>query len=451
MFSGDKMNATVEILPHQITREGFVAANIVKDGDMWLCQIDMEYSKLASLGQANETAMDMLLLAASVYALDKLVLRNNAPDCWHRKFVLRLPVSDAGTWGSVKNDLDYCISFLTGDSWDINFIAQEASLAHLNHPVILPQTSDAVCLFSGGLDSLIGAIDWLESNNGQHLCLVGHHDGQIAGTYGDQKNLLQKLKREYPERIADILVRIGHNNESTENREPSLRGRSFLFAALGIFVASALGPNIPLFIPENGTIALNIPLTPSRRGSCSTRTAHPYYLNMLRRVVAGVGLTNTFSNPLETKTKGEVVAQSLNQQLLEETAPLSVSCAKRGHRIHWTHREAKSCGRCMPCIYRRAALHTVGLDNELYGDDICQGEVKLDTDEKKSNDFRACLAFLMQNPTTAEISSILMANGSLDVRRLPDYTAVVQRAMNEIRTLLRDKATPEIKRLAGMQ
>jgi len=446
------MNATVEIQPHKITRDGFALVNILKSDSTRLCQIDMDYSKLASLGQANETAMDLLLLAASVYALDKLVLRNNAPDCWHRKFVLRLPVSDARKWNSVKNDLDRCISFLTGDSWDINFIPQETSLDHLNHPVMLPQTSDAVSLFSGGLDSLIGAIDWLELNkdNGLRLCVVGHYDGEIVGTNSDQKKLLRQLKSEYPDRITDIFVRIGHNNESTKNREPSLRGRSFLFVALGIFVASAFGPNTPLFIPENGTIALNIPLTPSRRGSCSTRTAHPHYLDILSHVLAELGFTNPFSNPLGQKTKGESVLQCLNRELLRETARISVSCAKRGRKQHFTHREATSCGRCMPCIYRRAALHTIGLDNERYGDDICIGEVNYSNKGEKANDLRACLTFLRQDPTIAEISTMLIASGSLDVCQLPDYAAMVQRTMNEIRTLLRDKATPEIKRLAGV-
>lgn len=446
------MNAIVEILPLQKTRAGFVVANIVKDDDMRLCQIDMEYSKLASLGQANETAMDLLLLAASVYALDKLVLRNDAPDCWHRNFDLRLPVSDSNKWYSVKDDLDRCISFLTGDSWDINFISQKNSLNHLNRPVIVPQTSDAVSLFSGGLDSLIGAIDWLELNKdkGLSLCVVGHYDGEIVGTNSDQQRLLRRLKSKYPNRINDILVRIGHNNESTKDREPSLRGRSFLFIALGIFVASAFGPNTPLFIPENGTIALNIPLTPSRRGSCSTRTAHPHYLDLLSHILAELGFPNSFSNPLELKTKGEAVLQCLNRELLRETAEVSVSCAKRGRRQHFTHREATSCGRCMPCVYRRAALHTINLDNERYGDDICIGEVNYTSSEEKANDLRACLTFLRKNPTIAEISTMLIANGRLDVHQLPNSAAMVQRTMNEIRTLLRDKAIPEIKRMAGV-
>lgn len=104
----------------------------------------------------------------------------------------------------------------------------------------------------------------------------------------------------------------------------------------------------------------------------------------------------------------------------------------------------------MPCIYRRAALHAAGWDDERYGDDICKGEVSIDADGEKSADLRACLAFLRENMDIHEISSMLMASGSLDVRRLPAYAAMVQRTMNEIRTLLRDKAIPEIKSLAGL-
>jgi hypothetical protein len=150
---------------------------------------------------------------------------------------------------------------------------------------------------------------------------------------------------------------------------------------------------------------------------------------------------------LETKTKGESVVECLNQDLLEEIARLSVSCAKRGHKMHWTRRTAKACGRCMPCIYRRAALHQVGWDDEVYGDDICTGEVDLSSTGEKANDFRACLSFLTRNPSLREIGTSLLANGSLDPSRLNDYAAMVQRTMHEIRQLLRDKGTRAIKKL----
>jgi len=44
---------------------------------------------------------------------------------------------------------------------------------------------------------------------------------------------------------------------------------------------------------------------------------------------------------------------------------------------------------------------------------------------------------------------MLMASGSLDVNSLSDCSSLVRRAMEEIRSLLRAKGTPAIKRLAG--
>jgi hypothetical protein len=163
-----------------------------------------------------------------------------------------------------------------------------------------------------------------------------------------------------------------------------------------------------------------------------------------------IGLPTPLVTPLENKTKGETVDQCLNRTLLDATARLSVSCAKRGHKKHFTRRNAKSCGRCMPCIYRRAGLHVAGWDDEIYGDDICVGEVDLASEGEKPNDLRACFSFLKRNPSADEISTMLIANGSLDVTRIPAYTSIVQRSMDEIRQLLRDKATPQIKRLAGL-
>lgn len=104
----------------------------------------------------------------------------------------------------------------------------------------------------------------------------------------------------------------------------------------------------------------------------------------------------------------------------------------------------------MPCIYRRAALHTINLDDELYGDDICGGEIDIYENAEKANDLRACLAFLKRNVSISEMSMLLMANGSLDAVRLPSYAAMVQRTMDEIRVLLREKATPDILRMARL-
>ena len=451
------MNVTLDIHPTERTEEGLALLNLLREDGQRLCQVDIEYSKLAVFARPQPKAIDFLLLSASVYAMDKVIHRSTAVDIWTRELTLHLPVSDPVAWQSVQAELNTCLSFLTGDNWTIEFSAQGSAplrprrrRRRSRRPVVPPPTGDAVSLFSGGLDSLIGVIDWLEQPPPRHLLLVGHHDPHVPGPYSDQQALLEPLRQSYQGRIKSVLARVSHSQEVIDETEITLRGRSLIFVALGVFVASALGPNVPLLIPENGTIALNVPLTPSRRGSCSTRTAHPYYLSALSQILARVGLTNPISNPLENKTKGEAIAQCRNQAFLNTVAHLAVSCAKRNRRMHWKRRQAKSCGYCMPCIYRRAAMHSVGWDDEVYGDDICAGEVNLDDAGETPNDLRACFSFLNRKATNVEIATMLMANGRLDPPRLRAYSAMVSRTMDEIRALLRAKASPEIRRLAGI-
>lgn len=446
------MKIGLEVDRSVTTKEGFAVVRLVGEPSVRLCELDVQYSELASIPEPPATALDLLLLAAAVYATDKIVLRQSAEDCWTREIALSIPVSAPDVWTAIQGELGACISFLTGDRWTFAFSQRDTALVRsrprtrtLSLPALRPS---AISLFSGGLDSLVGVIDWIETHRPKPLLAVGHHDGQIAGPFSDQRTLLPYLTQSYPRRVGKVLVRVGH---SGAGKETTLRSRSLLFIALGIYAASAFGSDVPLFIPENGTIALNVPLTASRRGSCSTRTAHPHYLQQLHSILDKLGITNQITNPFITKTKGEVVAGCANPSLLAEIAPYSVSCAKRGHKRTWIRRQANGCGQCMPCIYRRAALHHAGLDLELYGRDICRGEVDL-TDRSKSgpNDLRACLSFLKRNLSTDEIGRLLIANGSLDISKLHDYGDVVRRAMDEIRCLLRDKGTSDIKRLAGV-
>lgn len=402
----------------------------------------------------SETALDFLLTASMVYALDKLVLRSSGDDGWSRSYQAAIPVHQAKKWNRLKSTVNSCLEFLTGDEWRVSFVQRRHSLVRrkntkraksLRLPIAL---GSAVCLFSGGLDSLVGAIDWLEAHPNDSLVLVGHHDPNIAGPLADQKSLLEILRPHYRSRLSPVLVGIG---QSPNGPEISTRSRSLLFVALGALVADTLGANVPVLIPENGTIALNAPLTPSRRGSCSTRTAHPYYLKRLQEWLEGIGLNHKLDNPLLGKTKGEVVAECRNPTLLRAAAPLTVSCAKRGRKQTWINRTAKSCGRCMPCIYRRAALHKIGLDNQVYGVDVCQNGVDLDDRNSESaDDFRACISFLLRNPARSDIAKLLIANGPLPPLEAINHAATFQRAMEEIRTLLKEKATPRIQKAAGV-
>lgn len=447
------MIINVNVNLEDATRSEFAPVNISCRSASLSSSINVDFSTLLDkCAEPTNLAVDFLFVSAVIYCIDKLIPRSISIDNWTRQLQVEIPVSDSDLWSQNAKNFNSAISFLTGDFWNISFRNLECSLLRpkrIRYRLFEEETTpDAVSLFSGGLDSLIGAIDWLESNPEGTIKLVSHYDPGVAGPKSDQKRLMAELKEHYGNRINFVQVRVG---QAPIGSEGTFRSRSIIFIGLGIYVASLAGENINMIMPENGNIALNVPLTPSRRGACSTRTAHPFFLNSIDQVLEDLGFQNRIINPFKLKTKGECVEQCLNQSVLRNLAVSSVSCAKRGrHKIYSINRSARQCGRCMPCIYRRAALHKIGLDTEEYGMDICRGDVDLESNQKLVGDFRAYVSFISRNPSRGEISSLLLANGNLNISLLPDYGDLVFRALEEIRALLRDKATSRVLRQAGL-
>ena len=448
------MKVTVKISPTSVTSHEGAQISLIRD-EKSFTDLYFDFTKiLKAIQSPSDTTIDFLVVAAAIYSLDKLTARKDAEDGWKRNFELEIPVKNSAAWTASTRAANECANFLSGDNWSLSFVERTLPVIKRKQSKQRPRgkatraIGETTCLFSGGLDSLAGAIDWLDSESPNRISLVGHHDPNIGGAAKDQKALLAELEKVYPERFQSILIGVGHSGKSPEI---TMRSRSILFIAMGMVVAAHLGSNTPLLIPENGTIALNVPLTPARRGSCSTRTAHPHYLKLLRNWLDGIGITNPILNPLSSKTKGEVISNCRNFDLLCICAPLSASCAKRGHTRWWVRRSARECGQCMPCIYRRASLHKVGLDTQVYGNDICNGEVDVDNpDYEGPDDLRACLSFLRHDYDTVAIAKMLAASAPMNSNDALAHAETVFRAMDEIRRLLSDKATPRIKKLAGL-
>lgn len=421
--------------------------------------LDLNYSSLYKrFGIPNSVSLDLLFLASVVYVTDKMIPRSSAYDAWTREFSIIIPVENTRLFSDAQHKINACLSFLTGDIWQIQFESLSSNLVRpkrrrqrrRRHTRRVTNPA-AVCLFSGGADSLTGAIDWLETNPDAGLLLVGHYDGDVSGPKSEQKALYSILTEAYPNRLELLQNRVG---QKPKGEDSNFRSRSFLFLALGLLVSRECSNtmSLPLIMPENGTIALNIPLTPSRRGSCSTRTTHPYFIKCIQNISQQLGITNTIHNPLSNKTKGEIFSDCENIPLLYQAISKSCSCAKHGHRRNWIHMQATHCGICMPCVYRRAALHKIGRDNEEYGRDFCTGE--LDIEEhgcgSMANDVRACITFIRKGYSHQAIARMLLGNGRIPFEQIEQSADLVSRAMIEIRTLVRDKGNAMLKRNAGV-
>lgn len=408
-------------------------------------------------GRREDLANDLLLVAGSCYLVDQIIPRSLFENNWTRELEVEIPVSNPELWSANTELLNATCSFLTGDIWRFVFSQQKrrvfgAPYSRLRRKRSRPVT--AVCLFSGGLDSFIGATNWLATNEGR-LALVGHYDlGSSAKLV--QERLTQQLGIEYPNRLSLIQARAGgaikrqagssiYSRVTDGKRETTFRSRSMLFLALGLYVARRLSSTepIPLLIPENGFIALNPPLTKSRLGGCSTRTAHPLFLQNFADLAARLGILSPILNPLGGCTKGETLQHSANFDFVKDLAPQTVSCAHPTRRETWVRRNANNCGYCIPCILRRAAMHRVDLDNGRdYGIDVCAGE--LDLNEDKASDLRAVLNWLYEVRTGVFNPGREAETLALPDTARPDAKHVLESGSTEILQFFKDKAQPSI-------
>lgn len=307
----------------------------------------------------SETAWDFMSIALAVFAADRFVLRSEAEDGWTRVIALDVALANPKIWKPYLPRLADTLRFLTGDIWRLNVTSGGAK-----PPNFPPRLSDrdCVCLFSGGMDSLLGALKL--QNEGRTPFLVSQGSPKEITP---QKYLSNALKLD------------GYRFEGKVSEkwrppyEGSTRARSIIFFAYGVAAAEAHGFG-ELFIPENGLIAINPPFTPRRLGSLSTRTTHPHFLSELEAVLHGVGLKVGLLNPFEGVTKGTMLKQSKSKNL-ESLVSNSYSCGK-GKRLNG------QCGRCVPCLIRRAAFHAAGVkDRTLYKTDL--------TKSKKNDDVMA--------------------------------------------------------------
>jgi hypothetical protein len=410
----------------------------------------------------TSVAFDLLFISALIYGVDNLLERYQfSIDGWARDIEVCLPVNNLDVWEENRTDFEVLLSFLTGDYWSISFsqirdqvlFTNKSKRWKSNVPSYQMEEYTFASLFSGGLDSLVGVIDGVLDLRDDHKgLLLSHFDSSSPGPNSDQVRIEHffsrnnKLKDRYSW-IQCVVALDNHDDHGRELvKEASFRSRSLLFVGIGLFCIEALPNCDTLIIPENGTISLNYPLTPSRTSTLSTRTTHPHYIKLLQKLVNNIGLGTKLVNPYQSLTKGELVSNCVDAAVLAASYPLSVSCGKRGRKMHWDTKHGTShCGICMPCIYRRAALHKVGLDNQLYGIDIFTTASEI----CGKYDFPALFDFLSSALTTEQIRRTLLVAGSLEPDEMDQAAGLVERVREEIKQWIRDKGNDELNRLAN--
>lgn len=447
----------MEIIVEQNTEEDvheLTGLNIRCRGIARTFILDIDFSSILNMSwNIHAAGLDFLIICASVYAIDKIVPRSSTPDLWTRDLEVSIPVRDSERWEAASEALAESVSFLTGDRWAFEFTQAEHGFARRRRnrrkrAKGFPK-SPVVSLLSGGLDSFIAAINLLNEHRDSKIHFVSHYDGHVSGPASDQEAVRRFLSTKYLNRVSHLQVRTGvkveDDGEGKYNFETSFRSRSFIFLGLAVYSALKISPDTPIIVPENGPISLNMPLNPSRRGACSTRTVHPFFLSSMGQVLSSIGISNPISNPYVLKTKGEMVKECAVPSLLTEAYAMTNSCGKAGRKQYWQNKTARACGACLPCLLRRAALHSAGLDNETFGNNAFSG------DPANFADLHALLGLVRENPTERQIQKTLIANGRLKMDELVDFAQVVCRMVNEVAEWVAAKGSPKARSLASVK
>lgn len=403
---------------------------------------------------------DLFIIGLSVLAIDKRISRSLFSDNWTRDLVVNIPVLEIDAWNDSTEKINAMLSFLTGDKWNVFFRSTKESVFYSNKKYrktySVPQC-DSVCLFSGGLDSFCGAITLLKE--GKSPCLIGHNEYPKLRI--KQENLAKMFRDEYPNQNAEFIsftagsrAPKSANGEELSGNENTSRGRSLLFLCVALVMASVLGENIPVYIPENGFIGLNVPLTNNRKGSCTTRTTHPHFLNMFRELLKNVGIRNEIVNFFAYESKRNIVNSVKDEEAFKrgylETISCSHPCIPRYNK-NGPKEYPINCGYCYPCIIRKSSLLDVPNGNQGYTENsLTMHFINENLHKDVINDLKAVISavYRFKNVDEKELIRLIRGTGKLSNDEINKFKSVYIDSINDIIELL--SMDSELKEYIGI-
>ncbi len=303
---------------------------------------------------------DLIEIAAYVYCADQLASRGGKDvdtfgSHWRRRFHYHIPVREPDLWRTpaVSTALRELLDFLSDDFYDFTFYPAKgvapgiSGYLGLDEKGAMKFDAERVMLFSGGLDSLAGAIDEAVSQR-RRVVLVNHRSTEKFSVR-HQALLDQLAEKAGPGVLMPMRVRI--SKAGLDGKDYSQRARSFLFGSVAATVAMMLGVKAIRFY-ENGVVSLNLPVCAQVVGSRATRTTHPRVLAAMRHLFSLLaGQDFMVDNPFWKETKGEVIRRIITSGC----APMIKTSRSCAHTWE-TSNENPHCGLCSQCIDRRFGM-----------------------------------------------------------------------------------------------
>lgn len=334
--------------------------------------------------------LDLLEIAAYVFAGDRAAYRG-AHDAveyhaWARSMHFVVRVRDVHFWQQrrVSDKLSAALCFMTGDlKYTFDFQpghnTPPTSLFDREDFIVSARAPASVALFSGGLDSLTGVLQRLQSTD-DDVYLISHRSGQPS-TKRTQARLAQALITAFPGRVRHYSFDCGL--ASRRGAEETQRTRAFLFNSVAFAVSHRLGLDT-LFAYENGVTSLNFHRRQDLSNARASRTTHPQTHTLMADFLSELhGRSLTISNPFWTNTKADVFGILSSTDTGRNLITSSVSCSKTFQRLP---ANASHCGACFQCVDRRLAAYAAGVhdvdDTGIYSSDVFRQ--KIETQEART-------------------------------------------------------------------
>ena len=305
-------------------------------------------------GRPAAPAKDLLRVVAAAYIADRTT--RQPAKALTRPLALTVHVEEPDAW--VDTALEQAVDllhWLTGDDWALRCVPSRTRKPEPQQTLDVA-VADDICLVSGGLDSLCGALIRLRQPGTPFF--LGHADASTLIRRA-QKHLQEHFAGQAPPRTyTQYALR---HRDAVRHQTP--KTRSLLFMSLAVAAASGMGATRVL-VPENGFTSINPPLEPSRAGVTTTRSTHPWTFHAVTELLATLGLDAvTVVNPHHNLTKGQLLAAAMpgatpNDQVL---AAATVSCAKPNPGRPPGGDPNTQCGLCIACLVRRAAFIAAGV------------------------------------------------------------------------------------------
>jgi len=423
-------------------------------GQLHNLTLDIEqFDQLVHL--VGDRVRDMLEIAAFVYGADRLISRG-APnqveyENWSRSIVFYIAVRDLDFWSQSAANKALCqvLLYLSGDK-EYRFYFSKKPASYQNRLFTIPpggstQAKDSLpatpelALFSGGLDSLAGIIDLLETTVSK-VVLTSHR----ANTHTTKvQNLVhQQLVSAYPGRI--LYLPLECRLSGVRAVEETQRTRFFLYTAVAFAIAQTYGlAHINIF--ENGITSINLPKRQDLMNGRASRTTHPQalgFLNAFYTLVAGQKFT--VRHPFLSKTKTEVV-KLIDYYHRADFIAATITCTKTFKKFAFRS-HAKQCGYCSQCVDRRFAMLAAGLEkyDTVYDFDFVRDSFPVDNLEAAIhvNDYLRIAAQLaehsfesFQDEYLSELVDLVPAdcNSTQEVEHLTNLYDLFQRHSSKVR------------------